>query len=120
MLPAHLKPLILENCREHNGAHSCDKRRPKSEIQSDFPNVVFEEGFAEEDVTWTSQRESTENMERRARLVLDRIFQDNEDTYISVTAHSGWIKAALRVLGQEDKELPTGGIIVVVVKGSVL
>jgi hypothetical protein len=96
VLPAHLKPLILEvislvllahrltcfltqNCREHNGAHSCDKRRPKSEVQSDFPNVVFEEGFPEEDVTWTSEREPTEHMEKRAKLVLDRVFQDNHD-----------------------------------------
>jgi broad specificity phosphatase PhoE len=120
VLPSHLKPVILENCREHNGAHSCDKRRAKSAVQSEFPNFVFEEGFEEEDVSWTSKRETRENMERRAKLVLDRIFQDNhDDTYISVTAHSGWIKSVLRVVGREDYDLPTGGVIVVVVKGTV-
>ena len=117
-----------QNCREHNGRHYCDKRRPKSEVQSEFPNFVFEEGFEEEDVTWTSVRESRENMEKRAKLVLDRIFQDDYDdtcastSYISqmsnmsavfedisITAHSGWIKSALRVLGRGDYDIPTGG-----------
>jgi hypothetical protein len=49
-------------------------------VQSEFPNFVFEEGFEEEDVTWTSERETRENMEKRAKLVLDRIFQDHDDT----------------------------------------
>ncbi|KAI0286781.1 histidine phosphatase superfamily [Russula aff. rugulosa BPL654] len=113
ILPADLKPLILENCREHNGAHYCDKRRPKSEVQSEFPNF--------EDVTWTSEeREPRENMEKRAKLVLDRIFQDDhDDTYISITSHSGWIRSVLRVLGQGDYDIPTGGFVVVVVKGTV-
>ncbi len=69
----------MQDCREHNGAHYCDKRRPKSEVQSEFPNFVFEEGFKEEDVTWTSERESREHMEKRAKLVLDRIFEDDHD-----------------------------------------
>ena len=32
------------------------------------------------------------------------IFQD-----ISITSHSGWMKSVLRVLGQEDHDIPTGG-----------
>ncbi|KAF8499166.1 phosphoglycerate mutase-like protein [Russula emetica] len=120
ILPADLKPIIVENCREHNGAHFCDKRRPKSEVQSEFPDFVFEEGFEEEDVTWTSERESRENMVKRAKLVLDRIFQDDrDDTYISITAHSGSIKSVLRVLGRGDYNIQTGGLVVVVVKGTV-
>jgi len=121
ILPSDLKPIILENCREHNGTHFCDKRRPKSEVQSEFPNVFFEEGFEEEDVTWTSEeRETRENMEKRAKLVLDRIFQDDhDDTYISITSHSGWIKSVLHVLGRGDYDIPTGGLVAVVVKGTV-
>jgi len=43
---------------------------------------VFEEGF-EEDVLWTSECENDENLERSAKLVLDKIFQnDYDDTYI--------------------------------------
>jgi len=82
---------------------------------------VFEEGFEEDDVLWTPVRENSESVERRAKLVLDRIFQmDNDDIYISVTAHSGWINGVLRVIGREDYDLPTGGIIVVAVKGTLV
>jgi hypothetical protein len=79
---------LTQNCREHIGTHSCDKRRPKSEVQSEFPNVVFEEGFEEEDVVWTPVRETKENMERRAKLVLDRIFEDNLDDTCAPTSCS--------------------------------
>jgi len=52
---------------------------------------------------------------------LDRLFEnDHDDTYISVTAHSGWINGVLRVIGRENYALPTGGLIVVVVKGTVV
>jgi len=119
--PAHLKPLIFENCREVNGEHTCDKRRTRSEIQSEFPKFAFEEGFEEDDVLWTPEREKDESVEKRAKLVLDKIFQnDSDDIYISVTAHKGWINAVLRVIGRKNFDLPTGGIIVAVVKGTVL
>jgi len=121
VLPTHLKPVILENCREEYGEHTCDKRRTRSELQSEFPDVAFEEGFEEDDVLWTPVHENSESVERRAKLVLDRIFQtDHDDTYISVTAHSGWINGVLRVIGRENYDLPTGGIIAVVVKGTVV
>jgi len=121
ILPTHMKPFILENCREMVGEHTCDKRKTRSEIEAEFPNVVFEDGFEEDDVLWTPERESDESVEKRAKLILDRIFQyDHENTYISVTAHSGWIDGVLRAMGWKDYDLPTGGIIVVVVKGTVV
>jgi hypothetical protein len=67
-----------------NGAHSCDKRRTRSEIQAEFPNVVFEDGFEEDDVLWTPERESDESVEGRAKLVLDRIFQNDHDDTCAV------------------------------------
>jgi len=80
ILPTDLKP--VENCRERYSEQTCNKRRTLSELQSEFPNVVFEEGF-EEDVLWTSECENDENLERSAKLVLDKIFQnDYDDTYI--------------------------------------
>ncbi|KAH9075800.1 phosphoglycerate mutase-like protein [Lactarius deliciosus] len=110
VLPAHLKPLIVENCREENGEHTCDRRRTRSEIHSDFPGFAFEEGFEEEDVLWSPERETKESAERRAKLLLDRVFENGRDnTYISVTTHSGWINALLRVIGQGNYPLPTGG-----------
>ncbi|KAH9043748.1 phosphoglycerate mutase-like protein [Lactarius pseudohatsudake] len=144
VLPAHMKPLIVEvleiklshvlrnllthpnqllvqNCREEIGEHTCDKRRTRSEIHSDFPGFAFEEGFEEEDVLWSPERETKESAERRAKLFLDRVFENGHDnTYISVTTHSGWINAVLRVIGQGNYPLPTGGLIVVVVKSVLL
>jgi len=120
LLPETPKPIILENCREEYGEHTCDKRRTRSELQDEFPNIVFEEGFEEEDVLWTPVHESRASVERRAKLVLDRIFENDHDaTYISITAHSGWINALLRVVGRSSYALPTGGILVVVVKGKI-
>lgn len=55
-------------------------------MQSEFPNFVFEEGFEEEDVTWTSERESREHMKKRAKLVLDRIFEDDHDDTCAPTS----------------------------------
>ncbi|RPA74576.1 phosphoglycerate mutase-like protein [Ascobolus immersus RN42] len=40
------------------------------------------------------------------------------ETYVSVTAHSGLIASALRVLGHRPFRLPTGGMIPVVVKAT--
>ncbi|KAI0307574.1 histidine phosphatase superfamily [Multifurca ochricompacta] len=121
VLPVHLQPIIVENCREEYGEHTCDSRRTRSEIQCDFPDFTFEEGFEEQDVLWSPERETKASVERRARLVLDRIFEtDRDDTYISITTHSGWINAVLRVIGRGNYALPTGGLIVVVVKGSFL
>jgi len=40
---------------------------------------VFEEGFEEEDVLWTPTHESRASVERRAKLVLDRIFENDHD-----------------------------------------
>lgn len=67
-------------------------------------------------------------MMKRAKLVLDRIFQDDHDDTcaltsclsqmaytsavfkdISITSHSGWIKSVLRVLGRGDYDILTGG-----------
>ncbi|KAI9512330.1 phosphoglycerate mutase-like protein, partial [Russula earlei] len=107
----HPQPIVLENCREHNSGHTCDKRRTQSALQDEFPNFVFEEGFEQEDVFFSTECETEANLRRRAELVLDRIFENDNDTYVSVTAHFGWIKAVLHVIGRENSEffLPNGG-----------
>jgi hypothetical protein len=45
---------------------------------------VFEDGFEEDDVLWTPERESDESVEWRAKLVLDRIFQNDDDDTCAV------------------------------------
>jgi len=68
-----------QNCCEEYGEHTCDKRRMQSELQDEFPNIVFEEGFKEEDILWTPTHKSRASVERHAKLVLDRIFENDHD-----------------------------------------
>jgi len=113
------KTVILENCREEYGDHTCDKRRNRSFIQSAYPHFEIEESFSEEDQLWTSERESAEHVASRAKDVLDRIFNTDTEQFISITAHGGIINAFLRVIGRQHYALPTGGLLPVVIKSTI-
>jgi len=110
--------VILENCREENGIHTCDKRRTRSYIHERFPDYEFEEGFEEEDKLWDPEiRETKSQVAERARRVLDYIFEkDTTSTYISVVAHGGIINGFLQAIGRCPFGLSTGGILPVVVR----
>ncbi|KAL1706571.1 histidine phosphatase superfamily [Schizophyllum commune] len=111
------RPLVLENCREVSGVHTCDKRRTRSYIASAFPEVDIEEGFTEGDAYYQDDiREPPESVVARARAVLGRIFEDREREFISITAHGGWINAFLTAVGRERFALPTGGVLPLIVK----
>ncbi|KAF7973523.1 hypothetical protein HWV62_14946 [Athelia sp. TMB] len=115
--------IIVENCREHNGKHACDKRHTRTRIHLDFPKYAFEDGFTEEDELWTPVRETEDHIEVRARQVLDRVFEEYPETFISITAHGGIISALLRVIGRQSYALPTGaktreGVLPVVIKAT--
>ncbi|KAF8841585.1 phosphoglycerate mutase-like protein [Paxillus ammoniavirescens] len=120
-----LKTTVVENIREHNGVHTCDKRHTRSEIQSEFPKIQFEQGFTEEDLLWTPDyRETHADIDLRARDALDKIFDDDSEAeemlkpeFISITTHGGFIGGFLRVCNHRPWILPTGGVIPVVVKG---
>ncbi|KAF9226835.1 phosphoglycerate mutase-like protein [Gyrodon lividus] len=117
LLGPDLKTTIVENIREKNGVSTCDKRRGRSEIQKDFPEYLWEDGFTEEDETWDPEiRETPEELECRATKVLDMIFDEDKEQFISITSHHGFIDAFLRVCHHRPWDLPTGGIIPVVVK----
>ncbi|KIK96135.1 hypothetical protein PAXRUDRAFT_826293 [Paxillus rubicundulus Ve08.2h10] len=118
-----LRPTVVENIREHNGVHTCDKRRTRSEIQKDFPEIHFEQGFTEEDLLWAPDyRETYANIDLRVRDVLDMIFDNDSEAedklkFISITTHGGFIGGFLRVCNHRPWILPTGGVIPIVVKG---
>ncbi|KZS97486.1 phosphoglycerate mutase-like protein [Sistotremastrum niveocremeum HHB9708] len=118
LLPDGVKPLFIENIREHNGVHTCDKRLPKSILASAFPNFDFLEPMEEEDVLWDpDHRESEEELVARIAKGFEQVVeQSGTSRYISVTAHSGAIRAMLYVLGHPPVALPTGGVIPVVVR----
>ncbi|KAJ7085204.1 histidine phosphatase superfamily [Mycena belliarum] len=116
------RPVILENCREEYGEHACDKRRTRTYLRDTFPHFDVEAGLAEEDELWdAAARETAEHASARARTVLDRIFRDDaEALFVSVTAHGGIINGFLRALGRPKYPLPTGGVLPVVVKATVV
>ncbi|KAJ7123981.1 histidine phosphatase superfamily [Mycena crocata] len=114
------RPVVVENCREEYGEHTCDKRNTRTYIHDTFPQFDIEHGFTEEDELWEAEtRETKAHAAARARTVLDRIFQDDaEVTFVSITAHSGIINGFLTSLGRARYPLPTGGVIPVIIKAT--
>ncbi|KAK0477032.1 histidine phosphatase superfamily [Armillaria novae-zelandiae] len=111
------KPMVLENCREEYGVHTCDKRHPLSWIQFNYPQLLVEDGFSEQDVLWKPDtRETKAEVNARAKQVLDGIFTLESSTYISITAHGGIINGLLACIGRNAYSLPTGGVLPVVIK----
>ncbi|KAF5315309.1 hypothetical protein D9619_007545 [Psilocybe cf. subviscida] len=112
--------LVVENCREENGVHTCDKRSSRSDIQKYKPHFAIEAGLTEEDLLWhPTIRETKPEVAERARKVLDFIFKTDtgsDDVFISITAHGGFINGFLTTLGRTPYPLPTGGVIPLLVK----
>ncbi|KZT09381.1 phosphoglycerate mutase-like protein [Laetiporus sulphureus 93-53] len=120
-LPQKSTVLILETLREECGVHTCDMRNPRSVIQRNFPPAIyqFEPGFTEEDLIWQSdERETKAHVMERAHAVLNKIFEEDQSKYISITAHGGIINGFLGAMGRAPYALPTGGILPLVVKGN--
>ncbi|KAJ7480744.1 histidine phosphatase superfamily [Mycena latifolia] len=115
------RAMILENCREEYGMHTCDKRNTLTYISDTFPQFDIEAGFTEEDELFEAEsRETFEHVSARAQKVLDRIFSDDQDaTFVSITAHGGIINGFLHAMGRPRYPLPTGGILPVVVKATI-
>ncbi|KAJ7243210.1 histidine phosphatase superfamily [Mycena rebaudengoi] len=105
--------VVVENCREYYGAHTCDKRNTLTYIKGAFPRFETESGFTEEDQLWeVDSRETGKQVAHRAKKVLDTIFQTDKDAIsISITAHGGIINGFLQSMGRNKYyPLPTGGI----------
>ncbi|KAF7799001.1 hypothetical protein EIP86_010231 [Pleurotus ostreatoroseus] len=77
---ADLRGVILENCREEYGIHTCDLRSPRAILASAYPSPTFsfEDGFPENDPLWLSDvRETKAHIVERAMSVLDRAFLED-------------------------------------------
>ncbi|KAK3941267.1 phosphoglycerate mutase-like protein [Diplogelasinospora grovesii] len=110
-------PVIKEFFREGISIHTCDHRSNKTYIHSQFPTWGFEPSFAEHDPLWngvTGEESSSEAA--RSKIVLDEVFAEDDNTWISVTSHSGEIASLLSVLRHRTFSLSTGQIIPVLVK----
>lgn len=114
-----LHPLIMENLRETTGVHTCDKRSTRSEIAEKYEprGFVIEPGFSEKDVLYRPDyRETVGEHAIRVNRAFQQIFTSTPDPVLSLTSHSGTIRAQLLVLGHRSFAVGTGGIIPVFVK----
>ncbi|KZT38469.1 phosphoglycerate mutase-like protein [Sistotremastrum suecicum HHB10207 ss-3] len=118
LLPPHIRPKFIENLREHHGVHTCDKRISRTELGSLFPNFAFPDPFSEEDILWDpDHRETEEELRTRLSKAVEEVLLDGWDsTFISITSHSGAIRAMLKVIGHSPVQLQTGGVIPVILK----
>ncbi|KAF7366032.1 F-box domain-containing protein [Mycena venus] len=112
--------VVLENCREEYGWHTCNKRNTRTYIRTAFPKFEIEDGFTEKDELWEVETQETKTRAAaRARTVLDRIFRDDKDVlFVSITTHGGIIHGFLHAMGRPIYQLPTGGVLPVVVKAT--
>jgi len=121
VLQSKTRQLIVESCRERYGIHLCDKRRSKSYIKEKFPLFEIEEGFTEEDELFDPDiREDDEHLDGRARAVLEKIFTEDQEQVVSITAHCNFIEGLLRVANHKPNELQPGGVIPLVVECAVI
>ncbi|KAK3291873.1 histidine phosphatase superfamily [Chaetomium fimeti] len=119
------RPVVKEMIRERLGVHTCDRRRTRSWIRESHPLFVVEEGLTEEDELWRADvRETLEEHAVRMRAFLDELFAGagggDGEQIVSVTAHSGSIRALYEVLGHPGRKVAPGTIVPVLIKGEVV
>jgi broad specificity phosphatase PhoE len=101
--------------------HTCNHRSNRTYMEEMLPVLQFEEGFTEFDELWhADENETQDHMNWRARDVLEDVFTNDDNTWISVTAHSGTVTNLLRTLNHRAFRLATGQIIPVLVKAEVV
>ncbi|KAJ4154770.1 hypothetical protein LMH87_000049 [Akanthomyces muscarius] len=116
-------PVIKELFRESISIHTCDHRSNKTYIRSIAPQFTFEDGFTEEDELWRGkqgQGETSDGQKSRNKVVLDDVFTNDGNTWISISSHSGEIASLLSVLNHRKFSLQTGQIIPVLVKAEIV
>jgi len=90
-LIGHVPFLAHEMCREENGVHWCDKRRPASNQMMEFPQIDFSLLESEEDPLFRDdRRESKVELGERIYKFLEWLSQRPEQ-HVAVSSHSGWL-----------------------------
>lgn len=101
--------LAHEACHEIGGVHTCDLRRPVSELRREFPVVDYTAtGVAEEDPTWNAaERESFASLAQRSYDLLLWL-RARPERDIVVVSHFAWLFTLVSaVLESEDPALKT-------------
>lgn len=114
----HKTATIKEFARELYGIDTESERHNRTYIENKFPGFDFEAGFQHDDVLWSPvYREGLENIYYRAASLLTDIFEDaKDDKVISIVLHGGIINAILAVSQHRLFNVPTGGVIPVVIE----
>lgn len=113
----NLKVVVKEDLRERLGVHTCDRRRTRSWIEAQYPDFKIEDGFTENDNLWKSQtRESQEEHVIRVERLLADIFENNTELIVSLTAHSGAIRALYAAVDHREVWVDAGAIVPVLIK----
>lgn len=112
--------LVIEELREHLHVHECDKRLTLTELRALFPHFTFPDD-PDEDTVWkplsVRGRETEDEMVARAGRGLEILFDlAKDDRYVSLTAHSGLLRAVYKNLGIPYRRLVTGEMNVLVVR----
>jgi broad specificity phosphatase PhoE len=91
------QPTVKEFFREGLSGHTCDRRSNKTYIHNSYPDYNIEKGFSEFDLLWKPLvSEPSSNQDIRSKSVLDDLFSNDENTWLSITSHSGEIGSLLR------------------------
>ena len=73
--------------------------------------------MAENDELWSADvREPDSALDARLTILLDDIFENDQNTWLSFTSHSGAIAGLLRIVGHRPFPLVTGSVIPVLVR----
>lgn len=90
--PLHCK----QEVREAFGMLYPDKRRPKSQLQRQWPQVYFEDSMTENDDAWsTDHRESWSDIQTRVDAFLQWLVQRPESV-VAVVTHGVWMETLFR------------------------
>lgn len=92
--PAGSRFVATETCRERSGQHPCDRRRTRTELQTDFPEVDFSALATDADSSWTAERESEAALVARAEAFCAELAARPE-ARITVVAHNDFLQALL-------------------------
>lgn len=101
--------VCIESCRETFDCHTCNKRRPLSELKERFPDVDFSRMTDEQDQLWSpTHKETKEEIQARARGFLLELFREVPERFVVVAAHLSIIEAICAVAtGSTTRVLPS-------------
>lgn len=88
----------LEGLREQLGVHHCDKRSDLSKTRCIFPSIDFTLLSSDEDVLWTTNRETKFDLATRGRDALLDIFKHCQEDSVGIVSHSSFLYALVSIV----------------------